>query len=150
MSTRTTTHFPPAAPARRTGMRQRSILVASLAFWVLTLAGCGAGAGAGDAQGPSPAGPSHTSSAEQGSAAAVRIEDFHYSGDLTVKAGQQVVVTNQDSASHTLTSTTGGVFDTGTIPPGGGKKTFTAPSTPGSYPFGCAFHPDMAGTLVVK
>ena len=30
-----------------------------------------------------------------------------------------------------------------------GTGTFVAPSTPGSYPFGCTYHPDMAGTLVV-
>ena len=68
---------------------------------------------------------------------------------MTVKTGEKVTVTNQDPAGHSLTSKTKGLFDTGKVDPSGGTATFTAPTTAGSYPFKCSFHPTMAGTLVV-
>ena len=73
-----------------------------------------------------------------------------------VNTGQEVTVTNTDPAApvpvlHTLThEQTLPLFDTGTIQPGGGTATFTAPAQPGSYPFGCRFHLFMQGTLVVQ
>jgi plastocyanin len=91
---------------------------------------------------------SAASSGSDSAAAAITISSFKYAGTLTVKAGTKVTVTNNDSAAHTLTDK-GGKFDTGNIAGSGGTGTFTAPTTPGSYPFGCTYHPNMAGTLVV-
>ena len=88
--------------------------------------------------------------------AQIVISAFEYSGDLTVNTGQEVTVTNTDPAApvpvlHTLThEQTLPLFDTGTIQPGGGTATFTAPAQPGSYPFGCRFHLFMQGILVVQ
>lgn len=78
------------------------------------------------------------------------ISGFAFSGTMTVKAGQKVTVRNQDSAVHTLTDTKTHLFDTGNIAGSGGTETFTAPTKPGSYPFGCRYHPSMQGTLVVQ
>lgn len=78
----------------------------------------------------------------------ITIKDFGYSGSLTVKAGTRVTVVNDDSAPHSLTDKHTHKFDTGVIS-SGSKGFFTAPSRPGSYPFGCVIHPSMAGTLVV-
>jgi plastocyanin len=101
---------------------------------------------------------------------------FKYTGSLTVNPGQSVTVTNDDATDHTLTDPTtlagqtpagqtpGGqtptgqtptgqkaaLFSTGTIAPSGGTESFTAPAAPGSYPFGCRFHPTMKGTLTVQ
>ena len=85
-------------------------------------------------------------------AASIVISGFDYSGDLTVKPGQEVTVTNMDPVPivHTLTDKVSGMFDTGPIASAGGTATFIAPSTPGSYPFGCLFHLTMAGELVVQ
>jgi plastocyanin len=80
----------------------------------------------------------------------IAISGSAYSGSMTVKPGQQVTVTNEDPADHTLTSRTAGLFNTGTIPAGGGTATFTAPTAPGSYPFFCRIHLAMNGTLVVQ
>ena len=77
----------------------------------------------------------------------ITIDNFAYSGDLTVKAGEKVTVINKDSAPHTLTDKVSGKFDTGTINPGA-TGSFTAPAA-GTYPFGCRIHPDMKGTLTV-
>jgi len=98
--------------------------------------------------------------------AAIVISGSAYSGSLTVNAGQDVTVTNQDPTRHTLTDQKTlanqtpagqapagqktGLFSTGTIPASGETESFTAPATPGSYPFGCRFHPTMTGTLVVQ
>lgn len=98
------------------------------------------------------------------------ITNFKYTGPLTVKTGQQVTVTNDDTTDHTLTDqptlnaerqggqTPGGQtqagptaqFSTGTIDPSGGTRSFAAPAAPGSYPFGCRVHPAMKGTLIVQ
>ena len=84
-----------------------------------------------------------------------------YSGSLTVKPGQRVTVTNEDPTRHTLTdqTTLAGqtpagqgteLFNTGTIPASGDTEWFTAPATPGTYPFGCRFHSAMLGILTVQ
>jgi plastocyanin len=79
----------------------------------------------------------------------ITIKGFAYSGTLTVKAGAKVKVTNKDSAAHTLTDKATKKFDTGNIAGNGGTGTFTAPTEPGTYKFGCTYHPNMAGTLIV-
>ncbi len=65
----------------------------------------------------------------------------------TAKVGQKIVVTNKDSTTHTVTADKG-AFDTKDIKPGG-SKTFTVKKA-GTYPFHCAIHQFMKGTLVVK
>lgn len=99
---------------------------------------------------PANSGTTTSSSSATQSGPTITIKDFGYSGALTVKPGEKVTVKNEDSAAHTLTDKKTKKFDTGKIPAEGGTGTFTAPSTPGSYPFGCTYHPEMAGTLVVK
>lgn len=79
----------------------------------------------------------------------ITIKNFGFSGALTVKAGAKVTVVNDDSVAHTLTDKATHKFDTGNINGNGGTATFTAPATPGKYPFGCKYHPDMSGTLTV-
>jgi plastocyanin len=67
---------------------------------------------------------------------------------MTVKPGEQVTVTNKDTAAHTATGKAK-EFDTGNIA-GGASGKFTAPKKAGSYPFVCTYHPNMTGTLIVK
>jgi plastocyanin len=96
--------------------------------------------------------PSPTTSASSATTTGppkITIKNFGFSGTLTVKAGAKVTVVNEDSVAHTLTDKKTHKFDTGNIAGSGGTGTFTAPTTPGSYPFGCTYHPNMAGTLVV-
>ena len=109
----------------------RSPLAAAAAALLLLLGACGSSESAA----PGPGG--------------IVISGSAYSGSLTVKPGQQVTVTNEDPADHTLTSQTAGQFNTGTIP-AGGASTFTAPTAPGGFPFFCRIHLAMRGTLVVQ
>ncbi len=68
-------------------------------------------------------------------------------GDITVAVGDTVTWTNSDTAPHTVTSTGGGPLDSPTMQKGDTWGfTFTQA---GSYPFYCAVHPDMKGTVTV-
>lgn len=61
--------------------------------------------------------------------------------------GDSITWTNTDLAPHTATAE-GGAWDTGTLELGGhGRITFDAP---GDYPYFCAYHPHMKGTVTVR
>ncbi len=80
--------------------------------------------------------------------AKITIKGFSFKpGKLTVKVGQKIVVTNNDSTPHTVTADKG-AFDTKDIK-GGKSATFTVKKA-GSYPYHCEIHQYMKGTLVVK
>lgn len=119
---------------------------AAVAAAVISLASCSSSGGSSTPAASTPAG---TSSSATAKATGITISNFAYSGTLTVKAGQKVTVTNNDSMAHTLTDKATKKFDTGNIAGNGGTGTFTAPSAPGAYKFGCTYHPNMAGTLTV-
>jgi plastocyanin len=77
------------------------------------------------------------------------IQNFLFAPEgLTVAPGATVTVVNQDTANHTLTEKDHS-FDTGNIP-GNATGTFTAPTKAGTYPYICAIHPFMTGTLTVS
>lgn len=67
--------------------------------------------------------------------------------DLTVAVGTTVTWMNTDSTSHTSTSNVTG-FDSGIVAPGG-QFSF-AFQTAGTFPYHCAIHPGMIGTVVVR
>jgi len=133
---------------------RRHTLAAGAAALSFLLASCGSSSAvAGAASTPSvPAAATPAASSETVAPApgGIVISAFAYSGTLTVKAGQKVTVTNQDLAAHTLTDKKAHLFDTGNIAGKGGTGTFTAPTKPGSYSFGCTYHRHMEGTLVVR
>lgn len=134
-----------------TGMKPY-VLTAGAALTIL-LASCSSSSTVtGTASAPGSSAAAKPAAAAPGSQASggIVISGFAFSGTLTVKPGQKVTVTNQDSAAHTLTDKKSHLFDTGIIAGSGGTGTFIAPSRPGSYPFGCAFHPGMEGTLTVQ
>ena len=65
---------------------------------------------------------------------------------LEIDAGTTVTWTNTDSVSHTSTSNATG-WDSGIIAPGR-QFSFTY-QTAGTFPYHCAIHPGMVGTVVV-
>ena len=79
---------------------------------------------------------------------------FGYSPDaITVVIGKNNTVfwTNDDSAPHTVTSDTAGMFDSGSTGPltsQGGTYQYTF-TTPGTYTYHCSFHAWMQGTVKV-
>ena len=77
--------------------------------------------------------------------------------DLTVSAGAEVTVVNQDTLPHTVTSGTGiqdpnsaQLFDTSLINGGGSATLSLAQVTPGQYDYYCMVHPYMTGKLNVQ
>jgi plastocyanin len=120
---------------------KRILFLAVSAFAIVVLASCSSSGGSKPSTQPS--------SAQGAKSGGITISSFAYSGRLTVKAGEKVTVTNNDSVTHTLTDKATHKFDTGDIAGNGGTATFTAPSQPGTYKFGCTIHPSMAGTLTV-
>jgi plastocyanin len=88
-------------------------------------------------------------SSPTGGSATITIQNFSFSpAKITVTPGEKVTVTNKDSVAHTVTANDK-KFNTGDIDPGK-TVTFTAPSSPGSYPYICTIHQYMTGMLTVK
>jgi amicyanin len=78
----------------------------------------------------------------------VKIDNFTYNPQqITVKAGTTVTWINHDDIPHTVTSKTG-IFKSKALDTDD-KFSFTF-ATPGSYPYFCALHPHMTGTIVVE
>ena len=78
---------------------------------------------------------------------AITIEGFAFSpADLTAAVGDTITVTNNDGAPHTLTADDGS-FDTGRL--NRGESAEITLSAAGSFPYKCAFHPNMRGTITV-
>jgi plastocyanin len=79
----------------------------------------------------------------------VTIEGFAFEPQETrIAAGTTVTWLNaEDGAPHTATSDDG-VWDSGTLQPGE-EYSFTF-DEPGTYPYFCAIHPSMTGTIVVE
>ena len=67
-------------------------------------------------------------------------------GNVSVPEGTIVTWINQDSVGHTVTAP--GVFDSGPIPPNGGRWSWVA-SVAGTFTYHCLIHPDMNGTITV-
>jgi plastocyanin len=66
---------------------------------------------------------------------------------LSVRVGRTVSWVNKDVVSHTVTSRSAGVFDSGSLPTGATFKfTFTKP---GTYEYYCTVHAWMKATIVV-
>jgi plastocyanin len=65
---------------------------------------------------------------------------------LVVKRGDTITWINKDPFPHTVTAK--GVFDSGSIAPGGSWR-YTAKIV-GEHSYTCTFHPNMKGTLRVE
>ncbi|PAU49381.1 plastocyanin [Streptomyces albireticuli] len=80
--------------------------------------------------------------------AIVLIQDFQFDPpSVTIAVGDTVRWTNNDSATHTSTSDKG-VWDSGNLTTGTSfRRTFR---TAGTFPYHCAIHPSMTGTVTVR
>ena len=129
-------------------------VVAVAAGLVLALAACG-GSGAGGSLPPSDppvnaggggSGPCSVVSAT-GQVAGTIAGNAFSPNPVALPAGQTVTFTNEDGVSHTVTLDDGSC-DTGPI--SGGASAGLTFSAAGSYPFHCAIHPSMTGTIEVS
>jgi plastocyanin len=78
----------------------------------------------------------------------VSIVDFAFQpADVTIALNEKVTWFNQSPDNHTVTSDTQ-TFDSGSLPPyGGGYQLIFQRS--GTFPYHCAFHPQMKGVIRV-
>lgn len=109
---------------------------------LLIMAGC-----SGSSDGESGTAGSDGGDADSAESATITINDFTFATPDSVPAGTTVTVVNEDSASHTWTSTEG-TFDSGTLATG---EDFSFEfAEPGTYAFACSIHPTMTGSLTVE
>lgn len=138
-------------------MRHRSLVtVAASAVFLLT-ACSGGGATTAPVSEPTAeasvaaSAPAAGAACEVSSAAgevAVAIADFAFSpADITATAGQTITFTNNDAAPHTATLDDDSC---GTPNIAQGESNGLTFSTAGTYPFHCAVHPNMKGTITVS
>ncbi|WP_232248295.1 cupredoxin domain-containing protein [Streptacidiphilus rugosus] len=129
--------------------RFRPAAVLTAALLAVTVGGCSSSGHTGNAVGApasTPAAPGATASGQT----QIVIANFAFQPvGLTVSPGERITVVNHDSTAHTVTASSGHAFDTGQVAPGA-SATFTAPTTPGAYPYICTIHPFMHGTLTVR
>jgi len=129
----------------------RIVVVSSLLAFTIA---CGSSSSSSPAA-PSPSTPAAPTPAPVASSFAVTIPsgastpgNRAFAPDsLTVSVGGTVTWTNSDSVAHTSTSDASG-WNSGSVAPGG-RFSFTFP-TPGTFPYHCAIHPGMIGTVVVQ
>jgi plastocyanin len=148
--------FPGGRSPRSVGQKVRAHrkvwFVAAALVGVAVLAGaCSSGASSSSTSTAAPSGKpsSGGGSSSTGGSATITIQNFSFSpSKITVTPGEKVTVTNKDSVAHTVTANDK-KFNTGDISPGK-TVTFTAPSSPGSYPYICTIHQYMTGMLTVK
>lgn len=78
----------------------------------------------------------------------IQIQNFNFSpATMTVKVGDKVTWTNQDSAGHSATADDNS-FDTGVLSTGqSGSITF---SKAGTFSYHCSVHPSMKATIIVQ
>ena len=67
---------------------------------------------------------------------------------ISIKVGDTVTWTNNGSVTHTSTSNTG-AWDTGPIGSGATSSAVSFNSA-GTFPYHCAIHPSMTGTVIVS
>jgi len=85
----------------------------------------------------------------EGTPNTVTIDNFFFTpGSVTVKAGTTVTWTNKDDIPHGIGSANN-AFPKSKALDTDDKFSFTF-ATAGSYPYFCALHPHMTGTIVVE
>ena len=124
----------------------KTVLALAVSAACLFLSACGGG---GSGSSTAAQDPMAQTGAAPAGGDAVTIKDFAYAPpNLTVASGTRLTFTNNDSTSHTATSTDQGGFDTGTIEKGQTKSVTV--EQPGTYSYICSFHPFMHGTVTVR
>ena len=98
---------------------------------------------------PVPVAPSQTPSIPApGITVAVTVSAFAFSPDtLTVKVGTTVTWTNKDSVPHTISGDDGKWGSSSMGQNAAYQYTF---NTAGAFPYYCAIHPSMKGTVIVQ
>ncbi len=129
-------------------VNMRRILLALGAIVALAAAGCGGGSSSSSSSSPAPASTAASSSSSSGGAVAIKMQNIAFDPkDVTVKVGQKVTWTNDDSTDHNVTSQSGETIKSDNFGKGG-TFSFT-PTKAGKISYVCTIHPGMTATLNV-
>ena len=79
---------------------------------------------------------------------AVGVKDFAWQQPINAKVGDVITWTNGDAAPHKVALDDGSCAMSANIPGGGSKS--LAFSAAGTFPFHCAVHPTMKGTITIS
>ena len=124
-------------------MAMRRILLALCAVLALVVAGCGGG---DDNGGGSTA--TSSSSSSSGGGVQIKMQNIQFSPKATtVKVGQKVTWTNDDSTDHNVTADSGADFKSKDF--GNGATFEFTPDKAGTVKYECTIHPGMTATLNV-
>ena len=134
------------------GINRLVLAVALLALLAGALAASACG-GSKEKATPAATSPAGTPKTTQAAAtpgaqgASVEIKNFAFEPKtVTIKVGQTVTWTNQDSVAHTVTGDGG--IDSGDLSKGKSySKTF---DTEGTFDYHCSIHPSMTGQVIVE
>jgi plastocyanin len=124
-------------------MNMRRILLLLCAVGALAAAGCGGG---DDDGGGSTAAPAASSS---GGGVAIKMQNIAFDPkDVTVKAGQKITWTNDDTTDHNVTADSGADFKSDNF--GKGATFEFTPDKAGTIKYECTIHPGMTATITVQ
>jgi plastocyanin len=122
----------------------RRILLGLCAVVALAAAGCGGS----DDGGSTSSAPASTSSSSSGGGVAIKMQNIAFDPKaVTVKVGQKITWTNDDTTDHNVTADSGADFKSKDFG-NGGTFAFTADKA-GTIKYECTIHPGMTGTLTV-
>ena len=131
----------------------RLALIVAVALALLA-AGCGGGGSSsntGSSAGTGSGGAStQPATSKAGSRpVAIKMQNIQFAPKTaTVKVGEKVTWTNDDTVAHNVTATSGASFKSGNFGKGG-TFSFT-PKKAGTIKYTCTLHPGMDGTLTVS
>jgi plastocyanin len=127
----------------------RRMLLLLCALVALAAAGCGGGNDNGGSTGSSSSSSTSAASSSSGGGVAIKMQNIQFDPkDVTVKVGQKVTWTNDDSVDHNVTAQSGADFKSSNFG-NGGTFSFT-PDKAGTIKYVCTIHPGMTATLTVQ
>jgi|SRR5690242_2145861 plastocyanin len=128
-------------------MNMTRILLALCAVVALAAAGCG-GSNSSSTSTASSSGASTAAASSSGGAVTIKMQNIAFDPkSVTVKVGQKVTWTNEDTVDHNVTSQSGETIKSDNFGKGG-TFSFT-PKTAGTIKYVCTIHPGMTATLTV-
>jgi plastocyanin len=125
----------------------RRILLAICAVVALAAVGCGGGddGGGGSSSGSSSA----PAAASSGGGVAIKMQNIAFAPKaVTVKVGQKITWTNDDTTDHNVTADSGADFKSDNF--GKGATFDFTPDKAGTIKYECTLHPGMTATITVQ
>ena len=129
-------------------MDMTRILLALCAVVALAAAGCGSSNSSSTSSGAS-SGASTAAASSSGGGVTIKMQNIAFDPKaVTVKVGQKVTWTNEDTVDHNVTSQSGETIKSDNFGKGG-TFSFT-PKKAGTIKYVCTIHPGMTATLTVS